>query len=86
MDRFVAAQECVEDRYLELEEKRMKLMMEAEEHRMGVEEERWEADRQHQMQMWMMMVQALGGGKPFCGTPRYNVTVPLPSTNTRTLI
>ena len=40
----MAAQGSVEDRYLEIEEKRMKLMMEAEEHRMEVEEKCQEAD------------------------------------------
>ena len=36
-DKFVATQECAEDGYLELEEKRIKLMMEAEQHGMEVE-------------------------------------------------
>ena len=71
MDKFVAAQECAEKKYLELEEKRMKLMMEAEEHRLELEERRREAERQHEMNMWMMMMQTLGSGMPLCGPPWY---------------
>ena len=57
----MAAQQQTEDKCLELEEKRMKLMKEVEEHRISVEERRREADQQHEMQLWMMMTQALGG-------------------------
>ena len=56
MDKFVAAQERAENKYIELEEKRMKLMMEAEEHRLELEERCRETERQHEMQMWIMMM------------------------------
>ena len=67
----MVAQERAENKYLEMEEKRMKLMIEAEEHRLELEERRWEAEGQHEMQMWMIMMQALGSGIPFCGPPKY---------------
>ena len=61
MDKFIVCQHEVEDRYMQLEEKRLKLMKELEDHRQEVEERRQEADRQHELQMWIMMMQAMGG-------------------------
>ena len=55
MDKFVASQRHAEEKYLELKEKRMKMMKEVENQRIRMEENRREADRQHEMQLWMMM-------------------------------
>ena len=71
VDKFVAAQNHAEERYLQLEEKRMKLIMEAEEHRMERADKQQEEDRQHELQIWAMMTQALGGAMHIGGLPRY---------------
>ena len=45
----MAVQQHAEEKYLELEEKRMKMMKEVEDQRVSVEEKRREDDRQHEM-------------------------------------
>ena len=72
MDKFVASQRETEDKYMELEEKRLKVMQELEERRQEAEEKRRETDRQHELQLWTMMMQAMGGSGAG-GPPRYPV-------------
>ena len=72
MDKFVSSQRETEGKYMELEEKRLKVMQELEEHRQEVEERRREADRQHELQIWSMFMQAVGGSAAG-GPPRYPV-------------
>ena len=55
-----------------LEEKKLKVMQELEERRQEVEERRCEADRQHELQIWSMFMQAMGGSSTG-GPPRYPV-------------
>lgn len=68
MDKFVASQRETEERYIDLEEKRLKLTKELEEQRQELEERRRERDRQHELQMWSMMMNMMGssgmGGPP----------------------
>ena len=60
MDKFVASQHETEEKYGELEEKRLKLTKELEEYRQQMQE-RWpESDRRHELQMWSMMMQMMG--------------------------
>ena len=76
MDKFVAAQQHAEEKYLELEGKRMKMIKEVDDQKIRVEENRREADWQHEMQLWMMLTQALGGGMSFSGPQRYPYAYP----------
>ena len=62
MDQFVTVQHETENKYIELEEKRLKYMKESEAHKMEMEEGRCEADRQHELQMWSMFMSVCGGG------------------------
>ena len=57
VDKFMESQRESECKFLELEEKRMKLEAETEKKRMEMEERRREADRQHELQLWTMMIQ-----------------------------
>ena len=72
MDKFVSSQHETEDKYIELEEKRLKLMQELEERRQDIEEKRHERDRQHELQLWSMFMQAIGGSGTG-GPPRFNM-------------
>ena len=50
-------QKDIESRYMELEEKRMQMELELEKQRMEFEMKRREADRQHEMNMWTMLME-----------------------------
>ena len=69
-NKFVGSQHEAEEKYMQLEEKRTKLMKDLEEQRREVEEREQEADRQHELQMWSMMMQMMGGSG-LAGPPRY---------------
>ena len=49
-------QKDIESRYMELEEKRIQMELELEKQRMEFEMKRREADRQHEMNMWTMLM------------------------------
>jgi len=68
MDQFAAVQNETEKKYIELKQKRLKYMKESEEHRIEMEERWHEADRQHELQMWLMFMSECGGGRSW----RYN--------------
>jgi len=51
MDQFVTVQSETESKDIELEEKRLKYMIESEEHKIEIEERWCEADRQRELQM-----------------------------------
>jgi len=69
MDKYVAVQQDMEDKYVELEEKRLKFMKESEAYKIEVEERRREADRQHELQMWSMFMNVCGGGRMTYNAP-----------------
>ena len=70
MDKFVASQREMEEKYVELEEKRLKLTKELEEHRQQMQERWCENDHRHELQMWNMMMQMMGGSG-LGGHPNY---------------
>ena len=72
MDKFVSSQHETEDKYIELEEKQLKLMQELEERRQEIEERRHEHDCQHELQLWSMFMQTMGGSGTG-GPPRFHV-------------
>ena len=70
VDRVLKAQEGSENKFAELEEKRMRL----EEKMMESEERQRREDREFQARMWMMLFQ---GGQANCFSPQYRST-PMP--------
>lgn len=65
VDKFMDAQKEMEERYLDLEEKKMKLEAENENKLMEMEEKR----RERELQLWQMMIQTRPQGycDPFNG-------------------
>lgn len=55
----MGAQREMEERYIELEEKRMKLDLEKEEKLMKMEERRRESEKEHEILLCHMMIQAV---------------------------
>ena len=70
VDRVLKAQEGSENKFAELEEKRMRL----EEKMIESEERQRREDREFQARMWMMLFQ---GGQPNCFSPQYR-GIPMP--------
>lgn len=64
VDKFMESQRESEDRFLELEEKRINLEAETEKRRMEMDERRRETDRQHELQLWKMMMQMVNSNVP----------------------
>ena len=52
ISRFTEGQKETELRYIQLEEKRMKMEIDMEKARMEMEERRREAERQHEINLW----------------------------------
>lgn len=63
--KFMEGQKDMEARYIDLEEKRMKLEVELEKQRMEMEEKRREAERQHEKELYSILRQTSGHGIPF---------------------
>ncbi|XP_018115774.1 1-aminocyclopropane-1-carboxylate synthase-like protein 1 isoform X2 [Xenopus laevis] len=62
--QMLAAQRASEDRFLQLEERRMEQEQEAEERRLRLEERRLQLDRQHELRMFSLFSQMLGMLRP----------------------
>ena len=69
IDRFVDSQRDTEDKFLALEEKRMKFQLYLEERKREAEESIREIDRQHEMRLWGMMLQCFGNRPPYNHPP-----------------
>eukprot|EP00079_Xenopus_tropicalis_P015573 XP_004913497.1 PREDICTED: 1-aminocyclopropane-1-carboxylate synthase-like protein 1 [Xenopus tropicalis] len=78
--QMLAAQRASEERFLQLEERRMEQEQEAEERRLRLEERRLQLDRQHELRMFSLFAQMLGmlrpqggdGGQPPNTDPVYS--------------
>ncbi|KAM9301568.1 1-aminocyclopropane-1-carboxylate synthase-like protein 1 [Gastrophryne carolinensis] len=60
MAQMLMAQRASEERFLQLEERRMEQEQEAEERRLNLEERRLQLDRQHELRMFTVFAQMLG--------------------------
>ncbi|KAM4617610.1 1-aminocyclopropane-1-carboxylate synthase-like protein 1 isoform 2-T3 [Discoglossus pictus] len=64
ISRVLMAQRASEERFLQMEERRMEQEQEAEERRMRLEERRLQLDRQHELRMFSVFAQMLGMLRP----------------------
>ncbi|XP_053304516.1 1-aminocyclopropane-1-carboxylate synthase-like protein 1 isoform X2 [Spea bombifrons] len=67
--QMLGAQRAAEERFLQMEERRMEQEQEAEERRMRLEERRLQLDRQHELRMFSVFAQMLGVLRPGGGDP-----------------
>ncbi|KAM4720703.1 1-aminocyclopropane-1-carboxylate synthase-like protein 1 [Rhinophrynus dorsalis] len=72
--RMLTAQRASEERFLQMEERRMEQEQEAEERRMRLEERRLQLDRQHELRMFSIFAQMLGMLRSSGGEPGPNPT------------
>ncbi|XP_075044465.1 1-aminocyclopropane-1-carboxylate synthase-like protein 1 isoform X2 [Mixophyes fleayi] len=76
ISQMLIAQRASEERFLQMEERRMEQEQEAEDRRLRLEERRLQLDRQHELRMFTVFAQMLGMIRHGGGE-----TVPVPSTD-----
>ncbi|XP_053576208.1 1-aminocyclopropane-1-carboxylate synthase-like protein 1 [Bombina bombina] len=67
LSRVLISQRATEERFLQMEERRMEQEQEAEERRLRLEERRLQLDRQHELRMFSLFTQMLGMLRPGSG-------------------